>query len=122
MTQHIVPLDQWLITHVDTSWKVKDIKHWILSKCNAWGSSNGPQPPRFRPASPVTFSTPSRRSSLDSVSWAGTEEGDDDDDIWLDEDSEDELDAEYHTKYIQNPSKRKRKWEQKWDAMIRLVR
>lgn len=68
-----------MITHVDTSWKVNDVKLWILSKCNAWGTSNGPQPPRFRPASPVTFSTPSRRSSLDSTSWAGTEEGDDDD-------------------------------------------
>ncbi|THH02550.1 hypothetical protein EW145_g6731, partial [Phellinidium pouzarii] len=75
----LVPLDQWLVTHVDTSWKVKDIKHWILSKCNAWGSSTAPQPPRFRPASPVTFSTPSRRSSLDSGSWEETEEGDDDD-------------------------------------------
>ncbi|KAG9049659.1 hypothetical protein FS837_009630 [Tulasnella sp. UAMH 9824] len=48
------------------------------------------------------------------------EEEDDDDDVWLDESSEDELDAEYHSRYIQNPSKRKRKWEQKWDTMIRL--
>ena len=49
------------------------------------------------------------------------EEDEDDDDVWLEEDSEDELDSEYHSRYIQNPSKRKRKWEQKWDAMIRLV-
>ncbi|KAL5520931.1 hypothetical protein ACEPAF_2934 [Sanghuangporus sanghuang] len=75
----LVPLDQWLVTHVDTSWKVKDIKQWILSKCNIWGSAGAPQPPRFRPPSPVTFSSFSRRSSLDSVSWAGTEEGAEDD-------------------------------------------
>ncbi|KIO25992.1 hypothetical protein M407DRAFT_205285 [Tulasnella calospora MUT 4182] len=50
------------------------------------------------------------------------EEDDDDDEIWLDESSEDELDAEYHSRYIQNPSKRKRKWEQKWDTMVRLFR
>ena len=53
------------------------MKQWILSKCNAWGSTTAPQAPRFRPASPVTFSAPSRRSSLDSASWAGTDdEGD----------------------------------------------
>ncbi|EJD01944.1 uncharacterized protein FOMMEDRAFT_134581 [Fomitiporia mediterranea MF3/22] len=77
----LVPLDQWLVTHVDTSWKIKDIKQWILSKCNLWEDTSGaPQPPRFRPASPVTFSAPSRRSSLDSGSWGGTEEGAEDDD------------------------------------------
>lgn len=48
------------------------------------------------------------------------EEEDDDDEVWLDESSEDELDVEYHSRYIQNPSKRKRKWEQKWDTMVRL--
>lgn len=53
------------------------MKQWILSKCNAWGSTTAPQVPRFRPASPVTFSAPSRRSSLDSTSWAGTDEDDD---------------------------------------------
>ncbi|KAG9030465.1 hypothetical protein FRB95_003914 [Tulasnella sp. JGI-2019a] len=46
---------------------------------------------------------------------------DEDDDVWLDESSEDELDAEFHSRYIQNPSKRKRKWEQKWENMVRLV-
>ncbi|KAH8112933.1 hypothetical protein DFH11DRAFT_1604752 [Phellopilus nigrolimitatus] len=90
----LVPLDQWLVTHVDTSWKVKDIKHWILSKCNAWGSSVAPQPPRFRPASPVTFSAPSRRSSYDSASHGGTEEGDDDEwDLFAAIDSKKELHA-----------------------------
>lgn len=50
-----------------------------------------------------------------------SEDEEEDEDVWLDEDSEDELDAEFHSRYIQNPSKRKRKWEQKWDAMVRLV-
>lgn len=75
----VVPYDQWLVTHVETTWKVKDIKHWIMSKCNAWGSTTAPQPPRFRAASPVIFSGPSRRSSIDSSSFAGTEEGDGED-------------------------------------------
>jgi len=64
--------------------QIKDIKHWLLTKCNAWPSVSVPtprhttfankassafsswQPPRFRPASPVTFA--SRRSSSDSIS------------------------------------------------------
>ncbi|KLO13839.1 hypothetical protein SCHPADRAFT_889737 [Schizopora paradoxa] len=86
-----VPMDQWLFTHIDTSWKIKEIKHWILTKCDAWGDSRGgkqhPQPPRFRPASPVTFA-PSRKSSVDSISskyeagedGEGNEEGEEDDD------------------------------------------
>lgn len=61
------------------SGQIKDIKHWILSKCNAWGTSGVPQPPRFRPASPVTFAVPSRRSSMDSGSFGGTDDGEDDD-------------------------------------------
>ena len=50
-----------------------------MSKCNAWGSTAAPQPPRFRPSSPVIFSGPSRRSSIDSSSFGGTEEGDGED-------------------------------------------
>ena len=50
-----------------------------MSKCNAWGSTAAPQPARFRPSSPVIFSGPSRRSSIDSSSFGGTEEGDGED-------------------------------------------
>ncbi|TDL27716.1 hypothetical protein BD410DRAFT_893917 [Rickenella mellea] len=57
----LIPFDQWLVSHVDTSWKVKEVKHWLLRKCNAWGTSP-PEPPRFRPASPVTFAASSRDS------------------------------------------------------------
>ncbi|KAF8652209.1 hypothetical protein AX16_004512, partial [Volvariella volvacea WC 439] len=28
-----VPYDQWLITHIDPTWKIKQVKLWILSKC-----------------------------------------------------------------------------------------
>ena len=50
------------------------------------------------------------------------DEDTDDEDVWLSESSDDEIDEEYHSRYIDNPSKRKRKWDQKWEAMIRLVR
>lgn len=62
-----------------SSVKIKDIKHWILAKCNAWGAA-APQPPRFRPASPVTFAA-SRRSSTESSS-RGDTDGEDEWDLF----------------------------------------
>ncbi|THU88145.1 hypothetical protein K435DRAFT_969599 [Dendrothele bispora CBS 962.96] len=73
-----VPYDQWLITHVDPSWKVSQVKAWLLAKCydsfttprNASSSLstadpttappiNPPERPQprknRRPASPIVF-------------------------------------------------------------------
>lgn len=110
-----------------------------------------PEPPRIGAESTVPKESSSEESDTDGTKKGGTPSGKkgappggqgrggasgatiqpgmetsedeetEDDDVWLDEDSEDELDAEFHSRYIQNPSKRKRKWEQKWDNMIRLV-
>lgn len=57
-----------------------------MTKCDAWGDSRGgkqhPQPPRFRPASPVTFA-PSRKSSFDSLSskYEAAEDGEANEDV-----------------------------------------
>ncbi|KAH7927954.1 hypothetical protein BV22DRAFT_1031290 [Leucogyrophana mollusca] len=60
----LVSYDQWFVTHLDDSWKVKQVKHWILSKCNLIQASD---PPSQRPVSPITFASTIRtKSSLDS--------------------------------------------------------
>ncbi|KAJ3995122.1 hypothetical protein F5050DRAFT_357264 [Lentinula boryana] len=67
-----VPYDQWLVTHVDSSWKINQVKSWILAKCVANSSSRSRPTPIFnlplihppakpktklskRPASPIIF-------------------------------------------------------------------
>ncbi|KAF8801741.1 hypothetical protein BYT27DRAFT_7245031 [Phlegmacium glaucopus] len=54
-----VPYDQWFITHIDPTWKIKHLKQRIISKC-----LNLPVDPRLiqrdatpnaRPPSPITF-------------------------------------------------------------------
>lgn len=74
-----VPYDQWLITHLDTSWTIKQVKHWILSKCNI---EDAPDLPRYRSVSPITFasSAQSRATSFDIINNDKTnEEGEDED-------------------------------------------
>lgn len=66
-----VPYDQWLITHLDPSWNVKQVKLWILSKCNL---VDAPDLPRFRAVSPITFASHPRGASFDASN------GDDSDD------------------------------------------
>ncbi|KAH7912340.1 hypothetical protein BJ138DRAFT_1178917 [Hygrophoropsis aurantiaca] len=77
----LVSYDQWFITHFDDSWKIKQVKNWMLSKCSL---IQAPDPPSQRPVSPITFASTIRtKSSLDS--------GDDGyfEDDEYDEDSED---------------------------------
>ncbi|KAH7884681.1 hypothetical protein F5I97DRAFT_1929521 [Phlebopus sp. FC_14] len=79
-----VPRDQWFTTHLDDSWKVKQIKHWTLSKCNL---IEAPDPPSQRPVSPITFAptlqTKNSADSLDEGYHEDNEYGDDsEDDQW----------------------------------------
>lgn len=73
-----VPYDQWLVTHLDDKWKVKQVKHWILSKCNLLSSGTK----THRSVSPITFA-PTVRSqpSLDSL-----DDGYNEDDEYSDQD------------------------------------
>ncbi|KAG1747141.1 uncharacterized protein EDB91DRAFT_71315 [Suillus paluster] len=76
-----VPYDQWFITHLDDNQKVKQVKHWILSKCNIIQT---PHLPAQRPVSPITFASSIRtRTSVDS-----TDDGYNEDDEY-EEDSDD---------------------------------
>ncbi|KAG7089092.1 hypothetical protein E1B28_010801 [Marasmius oreades] len=67
-----IPYDQWLVTHVDTSWKISQLKTWFIAKCISTSAStsvnivtsafpflNVPPKPRpkplRRPASPIVF-------------------------------------------------------------------
>ena len=85
-----VPYDQWLVTHVDSSWKAKQVKLWILSKCLSVSPvtrpnrGRSPSPITFaseqdpRPISPITFA-PSHPDAFDiAVSNDGYDEDDED--------------------------------------------
>ncbi|KAG6917733.1 hypothetical protein DXG01_001384 [Tephrocybe rancida] len=86
-----IPYDQWLTTHVDPAWKVKQVKLWILSKCLGIpfdavypsatraapsdvlaNSQLGATPPgqRYRPASPITFAPDPRRRPISPILFA----------------------------------------------------
>ncbi|EPQ58818.1 hypothetical protein GLOTRDRAFT_125145 [Gloeophyllum trabeum ATCC 11539] len=103
-----VPYDQWFVTHVSTSWKTKEVKQYILSKCLPYSSyvrSQAPEPPQPRSLSPITFASASAsrsRRSLDqrstrSASVAGDEDGDGDgsNDEEDDEDADDVFPVEH---------------------------
>lgn len=95
-----MPYDQWLTTHLDTSWTIKQAKHRILSKCNL---GNAPDIPRYRPTSPITFASTvrSRGGSFEA------NHGDDDDD-----DEEDSSSVEK----MNLTSQRSRSFAQTWHS------
>ena len=54
----------------------------------------------------------------------GSDRGEDDEE-WIDEDEDDEddlLHLEYHPNYVVNPDRRRKRWELKWDALVKAVR
>ncbi|KAI5120724.1 hypothetical protein M0805_006430 [Coniferiporia weirii] len=59
----------------------------------------------------------------ESQEWTnGSGHADDENGDWVDEDSEDEhdlLDLEFHPTYVTNPERRRKKWEQRWDELVR---
>lgn len=74
-----VPHDQWLVTHLDPDWKIKQVKLWILSKCipsyaNLHAQTKAPEPvpdpPRHRPASPITFAPDPRHRPISPIMFA----------------------------------------------------
>lgn len=81
--------DQWLLTTFDVSWKVSELKQYVLSKVT--GKDGGGQqyfPPRNRPVSPITFASsgPSRHSldhPADVMDEEEEEEEENDDDVFL---------------------------------------
>lgn len=58
-----MPHDQWLVTHLHTSWKISDVKLWLLAKCLPTLFTPVPPIPRQRfsqrrrPVSPITFAS-----------------------------------------------------------------
>lgn len=67
LTTQQVPYDQWLVTHLSTSWRIKQVKLWLLSKCNLAANMNVSDIdlPRYRPISPITFASVTKTSTLD---------------------------------------------------------
>lgn len=81
-----IPHDQWLVTHFDPTWKITQVKLWILSKCFP-ARAHDIGTPRYRPASfaqrrpisPITFAPASKPGSLDGTADSRLDyEGDDD--------------------------------------------
>lgn len=68
-----VPTDQWFNTHLHTSWKISDVKSWLLAKCLP--ELFTPIPPIPRPRythrrrrmSPITFATRDEISDEEQV-------------------------------------------------------
>ena len=61
----IVASDQWLTTQFDATWKISEVKRYILTQVyNRRVMSHDHLPPRGRPVSPITFASafPSRNS------------------------------------------------------------
>lgn len=59
-----MPNDQWLTTHLSSTWKIADVKLWLLSKflpsvySQVTTLSKGPRLPKKRTVSPIRFATP----------------------------------------------------------------
>jgi hypothetical protein len=53
----VVPHDQWLVTHLNPSWKISQVKQWLLAKYFPALFPSAPDIPRQkrRPVSPITF-------------------------------------------------------------------
>lgn len=56
-----VPYDQWLLTHLHNDWIIKQVKHWILAKCNL---AKPPDAPQRRSSSPIIFTPISAEDCL----------------------------------------------------------
>ncbi|KAK0199401.1 hypothetical protein DFS33DRAFT_1368010 [Desarmillaria ectypa] len=68
-----IPYDQWLTTHVDPAWKVKQVKHWILSKCisHIKEEVNIEVPePRHRSPSPIIFAPPKHHRPISPIEFS----------------------------------------------------
>jgi hypothetical protein len=77
-----VASDQWLTTQFDATWKVSEVKQYILAKVySRVATTHDDLPSRERPVSPITFaSASSPRNSFDDI------EGSLEDDLILDSD------------------------------------
>ncbi|PBL04417.1 hypothetical protein ARMGADRAFT_1158223 [Armillaria gallica] len=68
-----IPYDQWLTTHVDPAWKVKQVKHWILSKCISHIKEEVdievPEP-RHRSPSPIVFAPPKHHRPISPIEFS----------------------------------------------------
>lgn len=61
----VVPNDQWLVTHLNPSWKISEVKQWLLAKCLPTLFTpplDIPRPAQKRAVSPITFA---RRDEID---------------------------------------------------------
>ncbi|KAL4074804.1 hypothetical protein V8B97DRAFT_2022429 [Scleroderma yunnanense] len=77
-----VPYDQWLLTHIHNDWKIKQVKYWILARCDL---VQAPQPPPQRLSSPIIFSPISELPgySVDHLVGEDEEYPDDPEHDWL---------------------------------------
>lgn len=79
-----VPYDQWLLTHIQNDWNVKQVKHWILSKCNLVRT---PDVPQQRSVSPIFFASPSSRTGYTLGQYDEAEDDPECDSLRADKDS-----------------------------------
>ncbi|KAJ8523135.1 hypothetical protein ONZ45_g402 [Pleurotus djamor] len=75
----LISYDQWLVTHVDAGWTIKDVKLWILGKClpSLAATSSRPATPMMpsrtakpRPSSPITFAPDPHHRPMSPITFA----------------------------------------------------
>lgn len=64
-----VHCDQWLVTHFDPTWKIVQVKLWILAKCMPTHAKDI-DAPRYRPASPITFAPDPQDRPISPITFA----------------------------------------------------
>ncbi|KAF8953127.1 hypothetical protein BDZ97DRAFT_1929977 [Flammula alnicola] len=72
-----IPYDQWFLTHVDPTWKIKHFKQSILAKC--FGLPFDPRRitkdvPGVRPPSPITFAPDEGQRPISPIKFANPQE------------------------------------------------
>ncbi|KAF8624748.1 hypothetical protein AX17_007079 [Amanita inopinata Kibby_2008] len=65
-----VPYDQWLVTHIQPSWKISQLKLYILSKCIGTPFHSDTHPLAHRPPSPITFAPDPKQRSVSPILFA----------------------------------------------------
>ncbi|KAF4596879.1 hypothetical protein EYR40_007430 [Pleurotus pulmonarius] len=74
-----IPFDQWLVTHVDQGWTIKDVKGWLLGKCLPSLAASNSRPstpmmssrhPRPRPSSPIVFAPDPNHRPMSPITFA----------------------------------------------------
>ncbi|TCD68282.1 hypothetical protein EIP91_011248 [Steccherinum ochraceum] len=91
----LVPTDQWLVTHIDTTWKISEVKWYLLAKIFPSAFISTPYLPRAQTSSRRRAVSPIRFAAQPQPTVAHQSEGEDE----YDEEDEDLIGDEMFSQY-----------------------